>query len=87
MTNISNQNKVPYQGQIQRKKELKDLNMMDAFLFDALTEKPEDAKVIARTIVRRVLGHDLDSSLRPVWRRPYALYSQKYGGRKQGTGI
>lgn len=59
MTNISNQNKVPYQGQIQRKKELKDLNMMDAFLFDALTEKPEDAKVIARTIVRRVLGHDL----------------------------
>ena len=59
MTNISNQNKVPYQGQTQHKKELKDLNMMDAFLFDASTENPEDAAIIARTIVRRVLGHDL----------------------------
>ena len=59
MTNNSNQNTAPYQGQNHQKKKLKDLNLMDAFLFDVSTEKPEDAKVIARTIVRRVMGHDL----------------------------
>jgi len=59
MTNISKQSLVSYQEQTHRKKKLKDLNLMDAFLFDASTEKPEDAATIARTIVRRVLGHDL----------------------------
>ena len=59
MTNNSNQNIAPYQGQNHQKKKLKDLNLMDAFLFDVSTEKPEDAKVSARIIVRRVMGHDL----------------------------
>ena len=59
MTNISNQAKVPYQEHNYQKRKLKDLNLMDAFLFDVSTEKPEDAKVIARTIVKRVMGHDL----------------------------
>lgn len=59
MTNNSNQSTVPYQEQNHQKKKLKDLNLMDAFLFDVSTEKPEDAKVIARTIVKRVMGHDL----------------------------
>lgn len=59
MTNISNQSTVPRQGQIHSKKKLEDLNMMDAFLFDASTENPKDAEIIARTIVRRVMGRDL----------------------------
>ena len=32
---------------------------MNAFLFDVSTERPEDARVIARTIVRHVMWHDL----------------------------
>lgn len=59
MANISNQANVPCQGQIHQKKKLKDLNLMDAFLFDASTEKSEDAEVIARAIVRRVMGYEL----------------------------
>ena len=55
----SNQSKVPYQEQTHRKKKLEELNMMDAFLFDVSTEKPEDAAKIARTIVKRVMGHEL----------------------------
>ncbi len=55
----SNQSNVPYQEQTHRKKKLEELNMMDAFLFDVSTEKPEDAAKIARTIVKRVMGHEL----------------------------
>lgn len=59
MIHKSNQTIVPYQEQAYRKKKLADLNLMDSFLFDASTENPEDAEKIARTIVRRVIGHDL----------------------------
>jgi len=59
MTNISNQTIVPYQEHTYPKKKLQDLNLMDAFLFDVSTEKPEDAQVIARTIIKRVMGHEL----------------------------
>ena len=59
MTNISNQTTVPYREQIYKKKKLEELNLMDAFLFDVSTERPENAEIIARTIVRRVVGHDL----------------------------
>ena len=34
MTNISNQSMALYQEQNHKKKKLKDLNLMDAFLFD-----------------------------------------------------
>ena len=42
-----------------KKKELKDLNLLDAFLFSVTTENPENAKLIAKTIIRRVFGWDL----------------------------
>ncbi len=59
MTNNSNQSIASYQEQVYRKKKLEELNLMDAFLFDVSTERQEDAEIIARTIVRRVMGHDL----------------------------
>ena len=42
-----------------KKKELKDLNLLDAFLFSVTTENPENAKLIAKTIIRRVFGWNL----------------------------
>lgn len=59
MTKKSNQSIVPHQERNTRKKTLEELDMMDAFLFEASTENPENAAVIARTIVKRVIGHDL----------------------------
>lgn len=59
MIQISNQTIVPNQERNTCKKTLEELNMMDAFLFDVSTENPKDAAVIARTIVKRVTGHEL----------------------------
>ena len=59
MIHNSIQNSVPFQEQNPCKKTLEDLNMMDAFLFDLFTEDPKAAAVIARTIVKRVTGHEL----------------------------
>ena len=36
-------------------KTIKDLNLLDSFLFNELTENPENAKMIARIIIKRVL--------------------------------
>ena len=46
MSDKSDQSKVP----------LQELNLLDSFLFSASTENPENAKLIARIIIRRVLG-------------------------------
>ena len=35
---------------------LQELNLLDSFLFSAATENPENAKLIAKIIIRRVLG-------------------------------
>lgn len=59
MINNSNHANFPYQEQTHLKKTLKDLNLMDAFLFDVSTEKTENAEIIARTIIKRVIGHEL----------------------------
>ena len=37
-------------------KTIKNLNLLDSFLFNELTENPENAKLIARIIIKRVLG-------------------------------
>ena len=42
-----------------KKKEFKDLSLLDAFLFALATENPENAKLIAKTIIRRVFGWEL----------------------------
>lgn len=37
-------------------KSLKDLNMMNSFMWVEATEDPENAKIISEIIIRRVLG-------------------------------
>lgn len=39
------------------KKPLEELNMMDSFLFEGTTERPENAIFIAKVIIKRVTGH------------------------------
>ncbi len=59
MIHNSKQSIVPGQEQTYQKKKFEDLNLMDAFLFDVSTENPENAEKIARAIVRRVIGREL----------------------------
>lgn len=39
-----------------KKKDFKDLSLLDEFLFALATENPQNAELIARTIIRRVFG-------------------------------
>ena len=39
------------------KKSLEELNMMDSFLFEGATERPENAEYISKVIIKRVTGH------------------------------
>lgn len=39
-----------------KKKTIKDLNLLDAFLFSETTKNPDNAKLIAQTVIRRVFG-------------------------------
>ncbi len=41
------------------KQPLSELNLMNSFLFEAVTEKHENAELLARTIIRRALGIEL----------------------------
>ena len=42
-------------------KTLQDLNMMDSFLFEATTEDMENAKKIAKIIIKRTTGHAVEN--------------------------
>jgi len=42
-------------------KPLQDLNLINSFLFDSSMENPENAKFIAKTIVKRATGRELSS--------------------------
>lgn len=42
-------------------KTLQDLNMMDSFLFEATTEDMENAKKIAKIIIKRTMGHSVEN--------------------------
>ena len=44
---------------ISYRKSLKDLNLLDSFLFSTATVDPNNAKLIARVIIRRVFGWNL----------------------------
>ncbi len=44
-----------------RIKPLKDLNLINSFLFDASMEDPENAAIIARIIIKRATGRDIDN--------------------------
>lgn len=43
------------------RKTIKDLNLLDSFLFCEATENPENAKLIARIIINRVLGWNIEN--------------------------
>jgi predicted transposase/invertase (TIGR01784 family) len=45
---------------ISKIKNLEDLDIMDSFLFEGITENIDDAIFIARTIIRRVCGHTVE---------------------------
>lgn len=42
-------------------KPLKDLNLINSFLFDSSMENPENAKTIAKIIIKRATGRELDN--------------------------
>lgn len=44
-----------------RIKPLKDLNLINSFLFDASMENPENAATIARIIVKCATGRDIEN--------------------------
>ena len=41
-------------------KPLKDLNLINSFLFDSSMEDPENAKIIAKIIIKRAIGRELN---------------------------
>lgn len=41
-------------------KSLKELNMMDSFLFDASTQNPHNAEIIAKIIIERATGRKIN---------------------------
>lgn len=41
-------------------KPLKDLNLINSFLFDSSMENPENAKFITKTIIKRAIGRELE---------------------------
>ncbi len=54
-TNLERKNSIS--SNIYQTKNLEDLDMMDSFLFNGITENTSDAVFIAQTIIRRVCGH------------------------------
>lgn len=47
---------IPIQEQVFPIKPFEELNLMDSFLFESATEKPENAVIIARAIIERATG-------------------------------
>lgn len=56
-SNNSYERKNVYSNDLIPTKTLQDLNMMDSFLFEATTEDAENAKKIAKVIIKRATGH------------------------------
>lgn len=88
-TNNSNKRKNVYSNDKTPIKTLQDLNMMDSFLFEATTEDIENAKKIAKVIIRWATEHDydMDIALWSIWRWQNNLYHKKYSSRKSWLGI
>lgn len=60
---------------------LKDLNMMDAFLFEAVTEKTEYAEKIAKMIIRRTTGRTVQNITVETEKELKGLHRNKRGIR------
>lgn len=60
--NLTNnyERKNPIQEQVPQYKSYDELNLMDSFLFESATEKPEKAAVIAKPIIERATGRKVN---------------------------
>lgn len=62
-------------------KTLQDLNMMDSFLFEATTEDAENAKKIAKVIIKRATGHSVENLVVESQKQLRGLSIDKHGIR------
>ncbi len=80
-TNNSDKRKSVYSNDKTSTKTLQDLNMMDSFLFEATTEDIENAKKIAKVIIRRVTGHSVENLIIEPQKQIKGLSLDKHGIR------
>ena len=80
-TNNSDKRKCVYSNDITPTKTLQDLNMMDSFLFEATTEDIENAKKIAKVIIRRATGHYVENLIIEPQKQLKGLSLDKHGIR------
>ena len=80
-TNNSDKRKSVYSNDITPTKTLQDLNMMDSFLFEATTEDIENAKKIAKVIIRRATGHYVENLIIEPQKQLKGLSLDKHGIR------
>ena len=80
-TNNSNKRKSIYSNDKTPTKTLQDLNMMDSFLFEATTEDMENAKKIAKVIIRRATGHPVENLIIESQKQLKGLSLDKHGIR------
>ena len=80
-TNNSDKRKSVYSNDITPTKTLQDLNMMDSFLFEATTEDIENAKKIAKVIIRRATGHSVENLIIEPQKQLKGLSLDKHGIR------
>ena len=80
-TNISYERKSVYSNDVIPTKTLQDLNMMDSFLFEAATEDMENAKKIAKIIIRRATGHLVENLIVESQKQLKGLSLDKHGIR------
>lgn len=70
-----------YSNEVIPMKTLQDLNMMDSFLFEATTEDMENAKKIAKIIIKRATGHSVENLVVESQKQLKGLSMDKHGIR------
>lgn len=80
-SNTSYERKSVYSNDVIPTKTLQDLNMMDSFLFEVATEDMENAKKIAKIIIRRATGHLVENLIIESQKQLKGLSLDKHGIR------
>lgn len=80
-TNTSYERKSVYSNDVIPTKTLQDLNMMDSFLFEVATEDMENAKKIAKIIIRRATGHLVENLIVESQKQLKGLSLDRHGIR------
>ncbi len=80
-SNNSYERKDVYSNDVIPTKTLQDLNMMDSFLFEATTEDMENAKKIAKVIIKRATGHSVENLVIEPQKQLKGLSIDKHGIR------